>query len=182
MGEILSRKCFSCIWRIFFKFALAAFFDYFNTSVTSWRTLSFRPTTFLSGNRSVEISNWFWDFLKPGNLFKSGDFSRGLGIFKIWRFLSQELGIFIPGDWGFLFPGIGDFFKFRDFYPGDWGFLKSGNFDPWGLGIFSKSGDFYPEDRGFFIPGIFWGWGFFGDGDFFTWDGISHQKATSEFQ
>ena len=35
-----------------------------------------------------------------------------------------------------------------------------------GIGDFLKSRDFQPDD-------------FFGDRDFFSWDGISHQKATS---
>ena len=54
------------------------------------------------------------------------------------------------GDFSFLSPGIGDF------YPRDWGLF----------------GDFLSPE-------------FFGDGDFsghgifFSWDGISHQKAIS---
>ena len=72
--------------------------------------------------------------------------------------------------WGFLSPRIEDFFLSGDFYPGDWGFLKSWNFYSRELGSFISG---ICE-----IPGIFWGWGFFEEG-FFSWDGISHQKATS---
>ena len=85
--------------------------------------------------------------------------SRGLGIFKIW---------------GYLSPGIGDFWKSGDFYPGDFCLIP---------GIFAKSPGFISPS-----PGIFWGFlspGFFGDGDFsgmgiyFRGIGIFHQKVTS---
>ena len=58
--------------------------------------------------------------------------------------------------------------KSGDFYFGDWGFFKSEDFYPRGVGIFWNLRDLYTEDRGFF-----------GDGDFFSWDGIFHEKATS---
>ena len=76
---------------------------------------------------------------------------------KIWGFLSR--------DWGFL--------NLRIFIPGDRGCLKI-----WGFlspKYLRDPKDLYSGDWGFFIPG------FFGDGDFFSWDGISHQKATSSF-
>ena len=77
--------------------------------------------------------------------------------------------------WGFLSPRIEDFFLSGDFYPRDWGFLKSWNFYSRELGSLSP---------GSLSPGFPKSPGFFGDGDFsrkvfFSWDGISHQKATS---
>ena len=74
--------------------------------------------------------------------------------------------------WGFLSPGIENFFKTGDFYPR-------------GLGIFSKLGIFISGDWGFFqnwgflSPGFGVKLGFFRGWRFFILDGISHQKATS---
>ena len=96
---------------------------------------------------------------------------------EIWK--SPEISYIWDNN---LFLTIGDFFKsgilfkFGDGYPEDWRFSHmiwaiSLNFIP---GI----GDFYLGDWGFLSPGFFW------DGDFsgmaiFSWDGLSHQKATS---
>ena len=75
----------------------------------------------------------------PGILFKCGDLyprdfnPQGLGIFEIWGFLSSGLGIFMPGNWGFLkilgylrngdflspgFFGNGDFVEIGIFFVG----------------------------------------------------------------
>ena len=48
-----------------------------------------------------------------------------------------------------------------------------------GLGIFEILGIFISEIRQIQGIGVFWEWGFFGDGEFFSWDAISHQNATS---
>ena len=82
------------------------------------------------------------DFLNSGDLYPRG-----------WE-IFENLRIFIPG--------IGDFSKSGDFDPGDWGFFKIWGFSSPGIGDFF--GIFHPRD--------FWGSGFFGDGDFFSWDGI----------
>ena len=57
-----------------------------------------------------------------------------------------------------------------NFYLGDRGFFKSLGFTSPGF-LYEGIGNL----RGFFIPG------FFRDGNFFSWDEISHQKATSDF-
>ena len=56
---------------------------------------------------------------------------------------------------------VGDYFKSGGFYPGDRGFLYPG------------IEDFLSP--GFLAMGIFRGWGF-------LWDGVSHQKATSNLR
>ena len=89
-----------------------------------------------------------------GDFFKSGDFyPRGLGIFKIW---------------GYLSPGIGDFWKSGDFcqIPG----------------IFAKSPGFISRELGIVIPGFFGDGDFSGMGIYFRGMGISHQKATSDYK
>ena len=87
---------------------------------------------------------------------------------KIVHAMSKTMGISNPDPRDFLksgdfYPGNGGFFlNSEDFYPGDWGFLKI-----WG---------FLSKSKGFLGMEIFRGW------DFFSWDGISHQKATSGYQ
>ena len=134
-----------------------------------------------------------WDFLRIGIFHFGLEKSPWMSIGDL------ESPNFYPRDWrffkisGYLSPGIGDFVKSWDFYPGDWGFLSPG------IGNFWKSGDFYTrglrifENLGIFIPGD-WEflkiWGFLyvrNPRDFlgmriFSWDWISHQKATSYCQ
>ena len=118
----------------------------------------------------------FFQFYFEGRRF----LYRGLGI-------SQNLGIYIPGDWEFcieiFIPGIGDFFKYRDLYPRHLNPKGLGIFEIWkfflNVGIyipgilfprdreFSKSGDFfkcgdlYPRDFNPQALGIFEIWGFY---------------------
>ena len=54
------------------------------------------------------------------------------------KFLSRVLGFFII--WWFLSPGIGNFWKFEDFYPRDWVFFK----DFLGMRIFLRMTE-YPQ-------------------------------------
>ena len=159
---------------------------------------------------SLKKPKWLSDGIFWGWGFGNGDFSfwarsknsRGLRFFKsgelyprIKDFRKSE--VFYPGDWGLLNLGI---YNHGIFIPGDWGFSKIWGFLSRGLGtsitvnrgflknlrIFVKSLGFISRElkifylRDFFVNFFFPG--FFGNWDFFSWNGISHQKATSGWQ
>ena len=110
--------------------------------------------------------NGLYDFFRLIKLIRKMFSSHWIGFYKkiflsqIWGFLSRgfaiflNLGINIPGDWGFFENlGIGDFLNLGIFRR--WGFFGDGDFLSPG---FMGTGIFYPRD--FLGTGIFWGRGF----------------------
>ena len=115
---------------------------------------------------------------------------------KIWTLSSYRVifgkeARFIPlTEVSYFLFGWGDFLKSRDFYPRNRGFFKirvflsrrffsrrSGVF--WNLGIFITGIEDFWKSEDFLSPWFFGDGAFSGMGIFFSWDGISHQKATS---